>query len=181
MHRIVPLLLLGWVLVVPDLAAQQGSPPPRVRVVTGAGDAPLVGQHVATVGDTLVLVIPGEPEVRRVPLAEVHALAYWSARGTYAERGAILGAGLGALALGAWMFVDESSSDTCRTDCVYVNPARVPMTLLGVVAGGLGGGYLGRRLGDRVARGVWEELDPGRIGLLLSPNGVALVLRREPR
>jgi hypothetical protein len=152
----------------------------RVRVVAAASDGalqrPLVGTVASHRVDTLVLAVAGETNPRAMPLAQVREIALFRGGGTHARTGAFVGAAAGGVALGALIYLDESSSATCRTQCTYENPAVVPMTLLGIAAGAVGGGYVGRRVGALFPAERWEVLPLDRLGVALAENGIALRL-----
>jgi hypothetical protein len=152
----------------------------RVRVVAAAGDGavqrPLVGTVASHRADTLLLAVEGETGPRTVPLAQVREIALSREGGTHARSGALIGAAAGGIVLGTLIYLGERSSETCRTQCTYDNPAVVPMTALGVVAGAIGGAYVGRRIGSLLPAERWEVLPLDRLGVALAENGFALRL-----
>jgi hypothetical protein len=152
----------------------------RVRVVAAAGDGALVGTVASHRADTLVLAVQGETVPRAIPLTQVREIALSREGGSHARTGALAGAAAGGVVLGTLIYLSESSSETCRTQCTYENPAVVPMTALGVVAGAIGGAYVGRRIGSLFPAERWEVLSLDRLGVALAENGISLrlVVRR---
>jgi hypothetical protein len=176
-------LLLPLFLTVPNAGAQSQSAlevGSRVRILFSSGDggpaATLAGTFEGNRADTLLIQDARVVAPREVPVAWVREVAVSRGHRTHARGGARVGAVAGALILGSAIYLDERSSETCATDCVYDNPSLVPMTIFGLAAGALGGWFVGERIGSVFRTERWERIGVERLGVRGSRDGWAVEL-----
>jgi hypothetical protein len=181
LRPITALTLLVLVLACPPLGAQveaSAGYESRVRIVSTPADTGPSVRHVGILSgiraDTLLITLDGETTPRKVPLAHVREVAVSRGHESYARNAGRAGAIVGGLALGGLTYLEESTSSTCREGCVYDNPAVVPMTILGLAAGALGGWYVGSHVGSRVSTERWERIPLDSLSVYPSQRGLVL-------
>ena len=154
--RIASLLLLG-LATVPAIAQRVPSPAldSRLRIQTAQAGV-LTGRVVRVAADSLVLRNEQTHEVIAVAQSDILGVEKWSglSRGRAAQRGALIGGGLGVAALAVGLLADAQVNGESMglTNLAIAAPVAVLLTLLGTGIGAMSGGE------------SWQQLTPISIG-----------------